>query len=154
MNFKQQYESLHDNNGGVTGSIEYTVYCKGVPIEHVEEHNLVVMQGRHRLAELCAGDSNMCIKRIGVGIGTNPAAQEDSFLQDQYTCPLVGHTVSGADAIFAWKLTENEANGMNITEFGLFDGSSTPVMITHQVRGKVLAKDVDITIQGTYTLHF
>ena len=70
MNFKQQYESLHDNNGGVTGSIEYTVYCKGVPIEHVEEHNLVVMQGRHRLAELCAGDSNMCIKRIGVGIGT------------------------------------------------------------------------------------
>ncbi len=150
MKKKQKYH-YHERQG-VTGTLQYTVYKNGVAIEHVEEHNLVVDGGRHRLAQLVAGDSTYGVERIGVGTGIDAEFHTDTALTNQLTFPVTGHTVDAGDAIFSWRLSENDANGMEIHEFGLFDTYST--MLTHQVRSRSIGKEADIVIQGTYTLHF
>lgn len=143
--------NLHEKQS-VRGTIKYTVYKNGVPIEHCEDHNLVVDTGRHRLAQLSAGDSTKGVAKFGVGTGTDTEQSSDTYLKNQYTNNIVGHTVDGADAIFEWCLDETEYNGYSVSEFGLFD--SDGVMLTHQVRGASIGKLNDTRIKGSYTLHF
>ena len=149
--------NLHDKPS-VTGSIEYRVFKNGVLIEKCEQHNLVVNQGRRLLAQLISGafinGGYTYVKYLQVGSGTAPADLTDTRLSSPTAYVAVSdHYVSGdANAVFEWKLTTEQANGISITEFALCDNNYD--IVTHQVRGKVIEKEHDIVIEGTYTLHF
>ena len=136
----------------VKGSLIYTVYKNGVPIEHVEDHNLVVNGGRTRLAQLISGKSSVPITKIGFGTGANIPALTDTSLDNLRTIDITSSAVSGTSVTFNWFLDENHCNGMDIREFGLF--TRDDVMVTHQQRGRVIGKEIDITIQGQYILTF
>ena len=144
--------NLHEKMPPVRGTIEYTIYRRGKPIEHVVEHNLVVDGGRNRLAQLISGKSTAAVKYIGFGEGNNLAQLSDTGLNNQQLFEITGSTVDGSDAIFSWYLSETDANSMNICEFRLF--SSDTVMLTRQVRGQVMGKNADMTVDGLYTLQF
>ena len=134
------------------GSLIYTVFKNGVPVEYVEDHNLVVNGGRTRLAQLIAGKDTRFITKIGFGTSFNQPALDDTTLDNLRTINITSSAVEGTQAIFNWYLDENTCNGMNITEFGLF--TSDDVMVTHQQRGRSIGKEVDITIEGKYILTF
>ena len=137
----------------VEGTLEMTIYRKGEPIEHIVEHNIVVNGGRNRLAQLVAGKSTKAVTQIGFGTAGKIPEIADSALTNPFLKNIDSASVSAGDAIFKWSLDETEPpNGLDIREFGLFTGDN--VMVTRLVRARVIGKDVDMTIDGTYTLHF
>ena len=139
------------------GTLHYRVYRYKTDgsrelIEDVTDHNLVVNAGRNLLARLVCGDTTEHVTQIGVGVAS-AAAQLSDTLTDQWKLfALTSHEVDGNNVIFHWHLTRQQANNMDITEFALV--SNADVMMTHQVRGRVIGKEADLEIEGTYTLHF
>ncbi|MBQ8699524.1 MAG: hypothetical protein IJ521_11100 [Schwartzia sp.] len=141
------------------GEFHIEVWRKGKPVSELHDHNLVVNVGRERLARLAAGLSRNHITQIGVGTGTTIEEETDTKLQEQQLFPLSGVSVDGRDAKFEFIIGENEANGLSITEFGLF--CADDAMFSHRVRrdedtGKigVIDKMSDIELRGYWLLHF
>ena len=140
------------DKAGVKGALIYTVYRKGIPIEHVEEHNLVVNGGRRRLAELISGHSRDFVTQIGFGTGTREPELTDVILDDLQTIDITDSVVDGTSVTFNWFLDQTHCNGMNITEFALF--AADGLMLTHQQRGRIIGKEQDVTVKGQYILTF
>lgn len=136
------------------GTLDFKIYRRGVLIEHVRDHNLVVNGGRNDLALLIAGDNDASpLKYIAFGSGIIPAELTDTALvEPSCRIPFDRYVVDGNDVTFYWTLDKEHGNGINIAEFALI--AENDRMITHYVRGRVIGKDRDIVIQGTYTLHF
>ena len=131
----------------------------GQIVDEYSDHNLVVNVGRERLANLAAGLSDKYITQIGVGTGTNIEDEDDTELEEQALFPLSNVSVDGRDAKFEFIIGESDANGMAITEFGLFCADDT--MFSHRVRrnedtGKigVIDKMDDLELRGYWILHF
>lgn len=141
------------------GEFHIEIRRKGKLVDEFHDHNLVVNTGRCRLAELAAGKSGKYITQIGVGSGDSVEDEADTELQDQQLFDLTAASVDGRDAKFEFVIGEDEANGLDIREFGLFCADGT--MFSHRVRrneetGKVsvIGKDVDIELRGYWILHF
>ena len=141
------------------GELHVEVRRNGKTIEEYANHNLVVDTGRIRLAELTAGLSQKHITQIGVGEGETIEDESDTAMENQELFPLTAASVEGRDARFDFVIGAEQANGMRITEFGLFCADDT--MFSHRVRmnettGKasVIDKMDDIEIVGYWLLHF
>lgn len=92
------------------------------------------------------------ISRFGVGIGTAAATVNDTALVSQYLKSLDGYDVSVAGQVtFHWSLGFSEANGMTISEFGLFCADDT--LFAHKVRGGIV-KEEDLSFEGDWTIVF
>lgn len=149
----------YDDRAGIAGSIFYKVYKNDRLIETVADHNLVVNGGREWLAKLVCGDSLTRITKLGLGDSSLVESLTDSAITNCFVVALAGHSV-GASSLtdfssavtFNWTVEKNQANGLNIREFGLM--TSDDILVTRQVRGSVIGKADDIRIVGTYTLHF
>lgn len=141
------------------GEFHIEVRRKGQIVDEWSDHNLVVETGRTRLANLAAGLSDKCITQIGVGTGKDVEDEADTELQDQQLFPLTNTSVDGRDAKFEFVIGAEDANGLAITEFGLFCADDT--MFSHRVRRDedtmkvgVIDKMEDIEIHGYWILHF
>ena len=150
---------FEDRTGPCRGEFHLSVFRRGKEIDSYDDHNLVVDAGRHRLAQLAAGESQKAIEFIGVGSGGEDEAASDTALTDQLLLPLSAKTVAGLDARFDFAIGQEQANGLSIREFGLFCSDET--MFSHRVRRKntdgsaaVIEKQDDITIQGYWVIHF
>lgn len=150
---------FEDTPTACRGEFHIELWKNGKPVNEFHNHNLVVDLGRCRLANLAAGLSNKYITQIGVGTGKTIEEETDTELQDQLLFPLSNTSVDGRDAKFEFIIGEDEANGLSITEFGLFCADNT--MFSHRVRrdedtGKigVIDKMSDIEIRGYWLLHF
>lgn len=140
------------DKSAIKGCIRYVVYRKGVPIETVEDHNLVVNGGRTRLAQLISGAETRYVTKIGFGEGQDNPALTDNTLTNMQTIDITSSAIDGQSVTFNWYLDADHCNGMNIREFGLL--TSDNILVTHQQRGRVLGKADDITIEGQYILSF
>ena len=143
----------------VKGEFHIEVRRKGQIVDEFHDHNLVVETGRIRLANLAAGLSDKYITQIGVGTGKEIEDEADTELQDQQLFPLTEVSVDGRDAKFEFLIGAEDANGLAITEFGLFCADDT--MFSHRVRRDedtmkvgVIDKMEDIEIRGYWILHF
>ena len=141
------------------GEFHIEVLRKGKIVDEHHDHNMVVNVGRERLANLAAGLSDKYITQIGVGTGKIIEEETDTELQDQHLFPLVNNSVDGRDAKFEFIIGEEDANGLAITEFGLFCADNT--MFSHRVRRNedtgeiaVIDKMSDLEIRGYWILHF
>ena len=141
------------------GEFHVEVRRNGKIIDEYADHNLVVDGGRVRLAELAAGLSQKHITQIGIGEGLAPEDETDTELVNQVLFPITRASVTERDARFEFTIGEEQANGMSVSEFGLFCADDT--MFSHRVRlneetGKVAAIDKmsDIEITGYWILHF
>ena len=150
----------------IRGRLHYTVYKRvnGVKrvLEVCDDQNLVLTLGKVQMAHLIAGDfQQRNIAKFGVGEGMVPPELPDTELKagayikaiDDIEYPEDGHVR------FNWSLDESEANGMAITEFGLFCLDN--VMFSRRIRQnettlviKPLNKEDDISFHGYWEIMF
>ena len=143
---------LVENASDFNGHIYYVVRKAGKVIETYDNHNLIVTSGRQRMAELITGLSNSNITHIGIGTGTAAAEISDTGLQDQVLVPITSATAENKVARFNFYIDTETANGMQISEFGLFAGDGT--LFSHRVRNGIIAKENDVEIEGYWEILF
>ena len=137
------------------GVFDLHVYKNGVEIEHFVEHNLIVNTARTAMAHLVGdADPDKQVTWFGVGTDANGPELGDLSLTEPFLKQLDSHEYPEDDAYsvrFNFSLSTEEANGMAITEFGLLctDGS----LFARKVR-KVISKESDISLTGTWTILF
>lgn len=120
-----------------------------------EDLNLVVDTGKSSVARLLAQADTLPQKRltkIGFGEGTNAPDPNDTSLTNEYVKALDGFSYPDPQSVsFSWSLDFTEANGLDITEFGLF--TDDDVLFSRKTRD-VIKKLVDIRLEGTWTIIF
>jgi hypothetical protein len=150
-----------DGQRPVKGILRYTVFKKGIPIEEVEDENLIVNGARLQMAHLVAGDFiGRNIKKIAFGTNGNLPVLTDTqitnaFIKDidRYLFPADGKVQ------FNWTLNEDEANGLAIIEFGLLTAGL--VLFSRRIREDKhsrplppINKEDDTGLEGQWILEF
>ena len=136
---------------------EFTIRVKdkdGNVVYTATEHNMIVNGAKTALATLIANaDSHKCVTKFGVGTGTTAAMLTDTQLLSQYTKGIDKYDLSVAGRVtFSWSLGAAEANGLDITEFGLFCEDGT--LFSHKVRDGAIRKEDDLSFEGDWTILF
>ena len=144
MNFSEALQAV--------GTLHVKVKRRGWVAEEWKEHNIVVDVGKTREAELLAGTSTAAIKYVGVGTGTAAASVLDTGLADCAYTEVTSAEVGNSKAKFTFKVDSKTANGMKISEFGLF--AADKVMFSHRVRRGTIDKDDETEIEGDWTIQF
>lgn len=160
-----------DNNNAIKGTLRYTIYKKDVPVETVEEKNLIVTGARVQMAHLAAGEhADRHITKIAFGDNPDVPVETDTAITNPveknvtYSFPEPGQSVlfaddefdfeSGTAVQFNWELAENEANGKAIREFGLICEDGTLFSRRIRENGKPINKESDISIVGEWLIIF
>jgi hypothetical protein len=138
------------------GILRYTVFKNGVPVEDVEEQNLIVTVGRTQMAHLLAGDlTGKQVTKISFGTNGTAPALSDTQIMNAFTKNLLGLSYPDAGQVkFNWNLTTAEANGKAILEFGLICADAT--LFSRRIResGKPINKESDISLEGNWAIIF
>lgn len=135
-----------------TGTLHVKELRRGRVLREWQEHNIVVDVGRTREAELLAGTSTAAIKYVGVGTGTAAASVLDTGLTDCAYTEVTKAEVGNSKVRFDFKVDSKTANGLKISEFGLF--AADKVMFSHRVRKGTIDKDDETEIEGDWTIQF
>jgi hypothetical protein len=136
------------------GILRYTVFKNGIPIEKVEDHNLIVSGARIQMAHLAAGDfTGRNIKKIAFGINGTAPELADTLITNSFEKNVLGfaYPVEGQVQI-NWNLLVTENNGMAILEFGLL--TENGILYSRRTRERPLNKEADISLEGSWTLIF
>jgi hypothetical protein len=143
-------------NKPLQGILRYTVFRNGIPVEDVEEHNLIVTVGRTQMARLLSGDlTGKQVTKIAFGTNGTAPALSDTIITNAFRKNLLGFTYPAAGQVrFNWNLSTAEANGMAILEFGLICEDLT--LFSRRIResGKPINKESDISLEGDWTIIF
>lgn len=145
---------LHNRVRLPTGHFTLDVMRGGQLVERMDEPNMVVV-GSQAILSGMAGGSRAApgISLIGFGSSMAPAAFGNSALTSSYTRPVEGVTYLPDGCVFEFALPAAEANGLSIGEFGLLapDG----VLFARKARRFApLAKDINLSLVGTWTIRF
>lgn len=128
---------------------------EGECIMNYEDNNLVVTVARTSLARLLAQADTQASKRITkIGFGTSGTtpALPDTGLTGAIVKAVGGFSYPDAISVsFEWSLEFNEANGLNIREFGLISDDDT--LFARKTRD-VIVKTSSIRLEGTWTIIF
>ena len=134
----------------VKGFFHCKIFEHGKLAREFSGDNLIVDNGK---AVLLAGliSGMIPVTRIGFGQGTTPPAASDTIISAPNFFKNINTALrTGPTAVeFDWVLGTSEANGINITEFGLLfaDGQ----MFARKT-GITVAKVPSITISGQWTI--
>jgi hypothetical protein len=136
------------------GTLRYTVFKNGTPVERVEESNLIVNGARLQMAHLIAGDAaQRSISRISVGTNGTAPAVADTAITGAFTKEVDGFAYPANGQVqINWKLLVSEANGMAIREFGLLTANGA--LFARRVRANPIYKEPDISIEGEWIIIF
>lgn len=143
----------------VTGEVFFEIrHADGrVETEHVK--NLVVLNGRQRLAKLLAGDETGTVQNFRIGTGTTATSAADTSLQTQVNFE-VGVSQKALDSAtypatnkvqFNFTIAADEANGNALSEFALY--TSDNVMFARVVRSP-FTKTAGAVITGWWRINF
>jgi len=138
-------------------------------VTNFSEHNLVVQMSNNILAGLMGGDLG-CIDRICLGNSPVTETLEDTTISlldtdtlvmgdtqeagvnIAFTQPMNSHEYLAPNIIqFNWEVGYNQANGIDIAEYGLCNTEG--MMFSRKVRGRI-EKTEDLALNGTWTIEF
>jgi hypothetical protein len=142
------------DNQDIKGTFSLKIINKfGRVVERYTAENLVVNTGRNGAARLLGGDgTGKNITQIAFGTSNTAAAPADSDLTGKFIKAIDSVSYPQVGAVqFSWALDFAENNGMQIREFGLFNAANE--LFSRKVRS-LIAKTVDIRIEGTWTIQF
>jgi len=135
------------------GKFHLLVYRKGILIEEWSDPNLIVIGARQQLAHVIASGDSLLINRIAFGTNGNVPVISDTLISNQFVKSLSGYTFPNPGEVqFNWLLKETENNGMAISEFGLLTSDGT--LFARKARSFPLNKDLDISLEGHWTISF
>lgn len=139
---------------GPTGLFHLEIFRRGELIEVFEEKNLIVVGSKITHARLLGGDvANRSIGKIGFGSSGTAPANGNTVLTNPFV-KAIASVAYPADnqAQFNFSLGVNEANGLQIMEFGLITVGN--LLYARKVRSAALPKDTDISLAGSWTISF
>lgn len=142
---------IEDRTRDLRGAVHLDVYKDGKLIESETDHNLIVTVGRTQLAKLLGGGYTGHITKIGVGTGSAAATDTDKGLTGGVLIDIGKVEYDTAKVRFNFEVGTNQANGIPISEFGLFFADGT--MFSHRVRKSVIGKENDIKISGYWDIY-
>lgn len=137
-----------------TGNFHLQIYENDVLVKTVSENNLVVTLGHQNMARLIGGHaSGKKIEKIALGTSIIAPALGDTAITGAFIKTLSGATYPDAQSVlFAFDISDTEANGMTITEFGLLNTDN--VLCARKVRAGEIIKNDNIRLVGTWKLTF
>jgi len=123
----------------------------GKILEDYTDNNLVVTLGKANTAQLLAGAvTGKKISKIAVGEGTAPPDVADTALTTPFIKNVDGYSFPNTnEVLFSWTIETTEANGLNITEFGLMNDGG--VLFARKIRS-VIVKSASIKLVGTWKI--
>ena len=135
------------------GSVEIILKdaATGETIQRMSDDNLIVLTGIINVAKLLGGEtSGKSINKVGFGEGTTPTATNDSSLVNGFFKNIDSVTYPSNNKVqFTFSLAAGEANGLKITELGLFNPDL--VMFSRKTRPEIL-KTSAIILTGIWTI--
>jgi hypothetical protein len=140
------------------GILKYRILRNGVPVEEVEDENLIVTAGRAQMARMLGGDFAGAGRHINrITFGTSGAAPDiaNTTIANQFIKNISSIAYPAAGQVcFDWNLSTTEANGKAILEFGLLCVDGT--LFSRRIResGKPINKENDISLEGSWTIIF
>ena len=143
-----------DTNRPLRGIFKMRVLDKAGRVVGVyEDHNMIVNSARTAMTYLVSeGLQAKVIKKFGVGTGTATATPSDSELTNPYVNNIINHSFPDFGVVkFLWRLGYDEANNMNVTEFGLYCADDT--LFSRKVRSAIY-KASDIAFEGEWSIIF
>jgi hypothetical protein len=139
-----------------TGHLKYKVFRKGILIEDVDDHNLIVIGSQVTHAHLLGGDvANRSLTQFGVGTNATPEVFGNTTLVTPYYNALAVPTYPAPNQVsFAFGLgpADTEAFGMAISEFGLLTGGT--LLYSRRTRTQPLNFAADISFTGVWVISF
>lgn len=137
------------------GVLEVRVWRNGRLIEHTRDDNLIVDGSKLIHAQLVGGDAaGNSITQIGFGSTATPAAPGNTGLSvDAYIKAWDARSYPAPNQVaFSFSLSELEALGLSLAEYGLFTGSNA--LYARRVRAAPLAKDQSVSIAAIWTVSY
>lgn len=124
----------------------------GKLMEQYRAENLVVNLGRKNVARILGGDSTgKAITKIGVGDGTSAPAKTDTDLTNKFVKNIGSVSYPTENSVqFSFEIGTGDANGINITELGLYNDSG--VLFSRKTR-QPIAKTSAVVITGIWTIN-
>jgi len=117
--------------------------------------NIVVNNGRDRIAALLAQDVVTFPTHIAIGTGTTAVTVTDTAMETETDRNALSTTTSSSGVVtFKVFFSKSEANGVTLSEVGLFDASSSGTLICHAILGATIAKTSSISVNVSWTLTF
>ena len=147
--------NLSDNLLKPSGHIKVDIFRHGELIEQMDGQNLVVVGYRQILAKLMGGatTADWAITQIGVGTSAVAPVLGNTTLTGAFLKDVDTITYPSAQKVsFNFSLGTGDANGINISEFGLLSGNGT--LFARKVRGAPLVKDSSISLTGYWVITF
>lgn len=126
----------------------------GNVVQEDVDHNMIVNASKTALAMLISEENcpQKVIRRFGVGTDGSTATPADDSLTASYLNNLISHEFPEPGVVrFKWALGYGEANGMAVSEFGLFcdDGS----LFARKTRPSIHKGD-DLSFEGEWSIIF
>ena len=143
-----------DEMSGPRGRLAYTVYKNGVPIEQVDEGNLIVVGARVTLARLLGGDvTNRPVTQIQFGTNGTAPVEANTSITGAFSKAIGSVSYPATNQVqYNFTLASNEANGLAILEFGLVNALGT--LVARRIRTSALNKAADISLTGSWIITF
>lgn len=101
---------------------------------------------------LATGHAGKVVTKIGFGTGTASESQDDSALTGAFIKPLSGYELDPGNPRlmrFSYRLLRGEANGLHITEIGLY--TEDEMLVARKVRSPI-EKTPDMEFGDTWEL--
>ncbi len=119
-----------------------------------ELRNVITDGAKDIQARLIGGDvGNRSITQIGVGTGAGPALASNTGLTNALLRPITGVTYPAPGQVhFTFAFGVEVANGMAITEFGLFTAGG--LLFARRVRSGPFFKDSDTILAGLWAIYY
>lgn len=146
--------SIQDKTTPLRGVFSMRVIDRsGMVIREYRDHNMIVNSAREALAKLVSeGDPSKCISRFAVGINDEPPTPTDTIITGMYRNAIVVHEFPEPGVVkFKWQLGYEEANGMNIVEYGLLCEDDS--LFARKTR-EAIYKASDIAFDGEWSIIF
>ncbi|MFZ4539662.1 hypothetical protein [Propionivibrio sp.] len=143
---------ISDKSNPPRGVFTLLTYRGKELVDEYVDDNLIVSRGRTNVVRLLGGDgSGLNVANIGFGTNGYAASPGNTALSNAFVKSLDGHSYPDEfSVLFTFSLGSGEANGMQISEFGLL--TSSGLLHARKVRGGVLVKDSDLSLTGTWKL--
>lgn len=122
-------------------------------LEEYIDRNLVVNVGRDNLAQLLGGGSGTEVSQFSAGTNGADPLVTDTAITSPFTKAVTSVTYPATGQVaFNWSIEANEANGLDIREFGLILATSGD-LFARKTRS-LISKDNTFRLEGTWTIIF
>jgi hypothetical protein len=116
------------------------------------DSNLITLSGLQLITFLLVGyTGNNRITKVGVGEGTDPTHKSDIGLTNGFIKDIDSYSYIKNNVIsYTISMDTGDANGLFISEFGLFSGDE--VLFSRRLQIPVIPKESDIIIEGEWSV--